>query len=235
MNTRLSVIAIICFFIAYNCSSDSENPTITLTAPQDGDTVRACVTVLSADADDNDQVEYVEFYVDNGAIGTDSASPYEGSWSIAGYDDMSSHSLYAVAFDHADNSAQSDVIVVMVATCGMVSGVNSDTVYIIDNTYALVDVQIADAPDSAIVDSIAAVVTILHQQISDVDIYLQSPGGSEHQLWNNDFVMPTDTMVTTAFSDEDVNGTWLLRVFDEVGNGLVGYISNFTIEIYWKY
>lgn len=235
MKLRYLIVCLFYVFLIYRCSSDSEAPTVSITEPQEGDTISICVTDITASADDNDEIEYVAFYVDNALLGTDSVSPYAQNWSISGLNDLSNHSLYATAYDLSENSTQSDVIVVTVITRGLVSGVNSDTVLIFDGTYALSDITISDAPDSAVVDSVGVIATILHQEIDDVDVYLQSPTGTEQQLWDNDFSSPTDTATTVSFINEEINGTWLLRVYDEDNNGLGGYITNFTLEIYWKF
>lgn len=226
---------LLCLFIVYSCSSDSEAPVISITSPHDNDTIRVHTSTISADAADNDVVEYVEFYVDNQLVGTDSTSPYETNWSIESYTDMSVLSINGTAYDASENSGQSDVILVTISNRGMVNGAYTDTVLVYDGTWALCDVVISNAPDSAVVDSIRVFTTILHQQISDVDVYLQSPASTEDQLWDNDFTQPADTVITTAFMDEDINGTWILRVYDEVTNGLGGYVTDFNIAIYWKY
>ncbi len=58
---------------------DAEPPTVTLTTPGEGETLKGTVT-LSATAADNFAVTRVEFY--NGAtlLGTDTAAPYSFSW-----------------------------------------------------------------------------------------------------------------------------------------------------------
>lgn len=226
---------ICCLFIVYSCSSDSEAPTITITEPNDDDTIRVHTTVISADANDNKDVEYVEFFAENTLVGSDSSAPYETNWSIASYNDLEVLSIHGRAYDFAENVGQSDVITVTVITRGMVTNTRTDSVIIYDGTWAELSVPIVDAPDSAVVDSIVVTVTILHYEIDDVDVYLQSPASTEHQLWDNNFVSPTDTISTTAFTDEDVNGTWLLRIFDEDNNLLGGYAKDFVLDIYWKF
>lgn len=236
MNLRLALIcSLCCLFMVYNCSSDNEAPIISITSPQNEDTIMVHTSVISADATDNEEVEYVEFFADNQLVGTDSTSPYETDWSIESYANMSVLSINGTAYDASENSGQSDVIIVTVATRGMVNGAYTDTVIVFDGTWALCDITVSDAPDSAVVDSITVFVTILHNQIDDVDVYLQSPGSTEHQLWDSDFTMPTDTITTALFMDEEINGTWILRIYDEDPNGIGGYATDFNIEIYWKF
>lgn len=236
MNLRLTLICLLCcLFMVYNCSSDNEAPTISITSPQNEDTIRVHTSVISADATDNEEVEYVEFFVDNQLVGADSTSPYETDWSIENYANMSVLSINGTAYDESGNLGQSDVIIVTVATRGMVSGAFIDTVFVFDGMWALCDIPISDAPDSAVVDSITVFMTILHNRIGDVDVYLQSPGSTQHKLWDNDFTEPTDTITTTLFIDEEINGTWILRIYDEDPNGSGGFAFDFNIEIYWKF
>lgn len=226
---------ICCIFIVYSCSSDNEAPTITITEPGDDDTIRVHTTVISADAADNKDVEYVEFFVENTLVGSDSVAPYETNWSIATYNDLEVLSINGRAYDGAENMGQSDVITVTVVTRGMVTNTRTDTVWIFDGMSTEFSIGIADAPDSAVVDSIMVTITILHQSITDVDVYLKAPSTTEVQLWDNDFTSPTDTVVTTSFENDDINGTWILRMYDEVNNGLAGLATGFTINIYWKF
>ncbi len=121
MNLRLALICLwCCLFMVYNCSSDNEAPIISITSPQNEDTIRVHTSVISADATDNEEVEYVEFFVDNQLISADSISPYEIDWSIESYANMSVLSINGTAYDASGNLGQSDIIIVTVATRGMV-------------------------------------------------------------------------------------------------------------------
>jgi hypothetical protein len=235
MRITLLVIGLLCcLYIAGSCSSDNEAPVLSITAPDDNDTIRVHTSVISADASDNNEVEYVEFFVENNSVGADSVSPYEINWSIADYENMEVLSIHGRAFDASENMGQSDIITVTVMTRGMVTMMRTDTVYILDQTWIEWSNVISDAPDSAVVDSVVVSVTIQHQRITDVDVYLKTPSNTEVQLWDNDFNEPTDTVMTTSFENEDINGTWLLRFYDEY-SGEMGLATDFRLEIYWKF
>ncbi|MFL5357210.1 Ig-like domain-containing protein [Archangium sp.] len=91
---------------------DSIAPTVSLTSPSAGTTVRGSVT-LQASATDNTQVSRVEFYVDGSLMGTSSSSPYAISWNpsaVANGD----HTLTARAYDVYDNVGSSPGVVVTV-------------------------------------------------------------------------------------------------------------------------
>jgi subtilisin-like proprotein convertase family protein len=220
---NLLITSLILLVVLVGCSKDSEPPSISISSPLDGDTIRVHTTTITADASDNKGVEYVEFYIDNGLIAEDSTSPYEYDWSIASYENLSAHSIFATAYDVSDNSEQSDIIVVTVVNRGMVAAENTDSSTIWDLTWTTVPVTISGAPDQALVDSIIATVTIYHQNPPDLDIYLQAPDSTEFRIWHNDFTGPTESITTTYFVDKEVNGTWLLRVYDgfAYGKGLI--------------
>ena len=90
-------------------------PTVSWLAPADGSTVSSGLeTLLSAaasDADLGDSVTKVEFFVDDGLLGTAATSPYTARWS---HPAVGSHRLYAKAYDANGASAQSAVSVVSV-------------------------------------------------------------------------------------------------------------------------
>ena len=93
-------------------SSDPVAPTVSLTAPSSGATVRGSV-VVSATASDNVGVSRVDFEVDGQVRGSDSTSPYSLTWKAFhetfGSHPQGAHKLAAVAYDAAGNSSRSEV------------------------------------------------------------------------------------------------------------------------------
>ncbi len=90
-------------------TSDSEDPTVSITSPTEGATVSGTVNI-QATASDNVAVSRVEFYVGSELKGTDNTEPYEYSWDSTTVGDRS-HTLQAKAFDTSNNSATDEVIV----------------------------------------------------------------------------------------------------------------------------
>ncbi len=86
-------------------------PTVLLTSPTAGSTVRGTVA-LAATASDSIGVTRVEFYVDTTRVGSDASSPYTASWSSSSYG-MGEHVLRAVAYDAAGNSSTSAITVIL--------------------------------------------------------------------------------------------------------------------------
>ncbi|WP_158549277.1 RHS repeat domain-containing protein [Lysobacter silvisoli] len=80
-------------------------PSVSLTSPADGTQASVPASfLLQANASDADGVNRVEFYADNQLINTDSAAPYEYTWSGAS---VGPHAVHAVAYDSRGLSARS--------------------------------------------------------------------------------------------------------------------------------
>jgi parallel beta-helix repeat protein len=89
---------------------DTTAPTVTITSPASGSTVRGTIAV-SADASDNVGVVAVEFRLDGATPGTEVATPpYSVSWDTTTTSD-GSHTLTAVARDEAGNTRMASVTV----------------------------------------------------------------------------------------------------------------------------
>jgi beta-glucanase (GH16 family) len=84
--------------------SDASAPSVAITAPKSGATVKRNTTVaLAADASDNVAVSKVAFYNGTTLLGTDTSAPYTGSWKTSskrGY-----QTITAKAYDPAGNVA----------------------------------------------------------------------------------------------------------------------------------
>jgi subtilisin family serine protease len=78
---------------------DTTPPSVSLTAPASGATLKGTVTV-SASASDNFGVARVDFYAGSILIGSDSSSPFSFSWDTRSVPN-GAHSLSAIAFDAA--------------------------------------------------------------------------------------------------------------------------------------
>ena len=95
-------------------TADNKAPGIRLLAPRQGDVVGLAgqkSVKLSAEATDNVEVGYVEFYHNNQLIDTVKSAPYELEWKI---DAGGVQSFYAIVYDAAGNSTQSETVQVNV-------------------------------------------------------------------------------------------------------------------------
>jgi hypothetical protein len=93
--------------------TDTQAPTVSITAPSGGTTVSGTVAI-NATASDNVGVAKVEFYVDGTLKSTDTTAPYSYSWNTTTYAN-SSHTLVAKAYDAANNMAPSSNVTVTVS------------------------------------------------------------------------------------------------------------------------
>lgn len=97
-----------------NSTLDTTPPSVAITAPANGATVSATVTV-SANASDNVGVAGVQFLIDGAAYGPEiNGAPWTSSWNTATAAN-GSHTLTAVARDGAGNRANSAAVIVTVS------------------------------------------------------------------------------------------------------------------------
>jgi hypothetical protein len=85
---------------------DHADPTIEITAPESEEVVSGTVTI-TADADDDTGISYVQFYVDDMNIGSlDSVAPFEVSWDTTEFGD-GPHTITALVEDTSSKQAMS--------------------------------------------------------------------------------------------------------------------------------
>jgi len=92
-----------------NGSTDTTNPTISITAPTNLSTVNSTV-LIQANATDNVAIKNVEIYIDNLLKVTDTSSPYTFSWNTTTATNTS-HTIKAKAKDTSDNTAETTITV----------------------------------------------------------------------------------------------------------------------------
>jgi hypothetical protein len=89
--------------------TDTTPPTVSITSPAAGSTVKGVVTI-SATASDNLGVQRVEFYIDGKLKATDTAPPYSYNWQSKSVKD-GVHTILVIAYDNAGNNAQSSITI----------------------------------------------------------------------------------------------------------------------------
>ena len=91
--------------IGVTVSNDTAAPSVTVTSPASGATVRGSVTIAAAASDEGGEVAGVQFKLDGTALGAeDPVAPYEVAWNTAAVAD-GTHVLTAVARDSKGNQA----------------------------------------------------------------------------------------------------------------------------------
>lgn len=92
-----------------NFKPDTEPPQILITYPPDNmEVVSGVLLPIRADADDNEIVEHMNFYIDDVLSFTDNAAPYEYVWDTSNYSNL--HSIYVEVFDNSNNYTSSEVV-----------------------------------------------------------------------------------------------------------------------------
>jgi len=99
--------------VTVTVDNDLTPPTVSITAPANGATVSATVSV-TANASDNVGVTKVEFLLDGVLQSTDTTSPYAWSWNTTTATN-GSHALVAKAYDAANNIGTSSTVNVTVS------------------------------------------------------------------------------------------------------------------------
>jgi len=93
---------------------DNAAPTLTLSQPAPGSQYRRgrdLYVPLEAEPEDNVQIGYVEFYLDDELLATSEEWPYTARWTVGA---PGEHTAWAVAYDAAGNSAESARVTVRV-------------------------------------------------------------------------------------------------------------------------
>ena len=97
---------------------DTTPPTITITNPQNGDTVFEIVTI-SCMSTDNEGVKKVELWIDGVFSGiSDNTEPYSLMWNTTIYEDNTSHTIIVRSYDLNDNTTDSEGVTLIVDNSG---------------------------------------------------------------------------------------------------------------------
>ncbi len=112
----LSTLALLGLF--WVACSDKKPPLIAIVSPKHGARVGDTVNVI-VEAYDNEELYYVEIYIDDSLVDRYYDEPYEYIWLTDTLDHLSNHSICAGAVDMALNIAESDAISVTVVHPGI--------------------------------------------------------------------------------------------------------------------
>jgi hypothetical protein len=136
-------------------NGDTTPPTVSITAPSAGLTVRGMAVAVSATASDNVGVVGVQFKLDGANLGAeDTTSPYGVSWDSLNSAN-GSHTLTAVARDAAGNSTTSAGITVTVSNViNTATGAGSWVNVSFDNQAATFTAEWDASPTASAMDSV---------------------------------------------------------------------------------
>ncbi len=115
---KIMIGCLTCMFFWLGCGNDTEAPVVEITSPTLGTMVGATVDIV-AEAEDNEEVEKVEFFIDDSLEYTTPTQPYLYPWVTDSLPDSTYHTIFVKAYDPSDNEGFSDTISVMVynGTC----------------------------------------------------------------------------------------------------------------------
>ncbi len=92
---------------------DTTPPVVSIQSPLSGETVSEVVVILVSTSD-NEEIEKVEFIIDDSLHFTDSQDPYEYSWNTSTLTDGSHHTVKVISYDTSNNSTKSQPILLTV-------------------------------------------------------------------------------------------------------------------------
>jgi peptidoglycan/xylan/chitin deacetylase (PgdA/CDA1 family) len=104
---------------------DTTAPTVSVTSPKTGDVLSGSAT-LTADANDNEAVDHVDFLVDGQQVGTDSSAPYSFTWDTRTAKN-GTRAITARAVDTAGNATTSGATTVTVTNNNLLANPSLET------------------------------------------------------------------------------------------------------------
>jgi hypothetical protein len=116
--TGLIILSAITLIFTASCGKkitgeDTTPPKVEILSPKNNSVVSDTVEIKIR-VEDNRKVRKVEFFIDSELSDSTTKSPWSYNWITYVYDDSTKHTLFAVAYDQANNRDTSSVITVLV-------------------------------------------------------------------------------------------------------------------------
>ncbi len=194
-------------------NADTAAPTVSISSPAAGATVSGTVG-FAATASDNVGVAKVEFFIDNGLVGTDTASPFSYAWNTAASTN-GTHVLKARAYDAAGNTASSATVTVTVT-----GGISDTTPPTVSITFPVAGATVAGAVDIAATAADDIGVTEVEFLIDGVVV---GKGVSSQQAGPFELNWNTTAYATGAHSLQ-------ARAYDAAGNSATSAAVSVTVD-----
>lgn len=145
-----------------NCMNDTTLPDTSITSPADASTI-SDITSITANATDNDAIDYVEFYRDGSTLlGTDNSAPYSYNWDTSTVSD-GPFALTVRAYDLSGNVETSAVVNVTVNNAtpvnASISSFTATPSTIIEGQSSTLNWNVAAGQNCSIDQSVGAVAT----------------------------------------------------------------------------
>ena len=101
----------------WSCEEEVEEyttpPTVSIQSPVTNEPINEIVTIVVETAD-NEEIDRVEFYIDDSLYFTDTESPYEYVWNTTQCNDSSEHVVKVISYDKSDNFTTSQPIIFVI-------------------------------------------------------------------------------------------------------------------------
>jgi hypothetical protein len=198
--------------------TDTQAPTVSITAPSNGQTVSGTVTV-SANASDNVGVAGVRFMLNGQQLGSeDTSSPYLVSWNTTSIVN-GTHKLTAIARDAAGNQITSSEITVNVS--------NQTTPPTTPGTWS----SSATASGTTVNNSSTITATFrsatdISNAIVDIEVYNSSGSKVHQQFYSNQSLSQSTAKEYTATWTPTAQGTYIIK--------LGVFNNNWTTNYHWN-
>ena len=195
---------------------DTQPPTVTIISPTPGQEIRQKQDTIIVDATDNKGVTKVEIYIDGQLRNSVSTPPYQYIWDLINYPNKSTHTVYAKAYDKANNVGTSSTISVKVINRDTLTSENTSSQEIPDGEIIEKTFTISGAPQGAITGYVKVEVNIedYWPDYDCIGITLKNPQGNEQVVGDDSGGFPLVKEFPSEFSGQNPNGTWKLRIGD---------------------
>jgi len=192
---------------------DNTNPTVSITNPLNNSKVEGVVTI-KANANDNEGIDRVEFFVDNVLLGKDTIFPYELLWNTDNYTYSSVHTIKAIAYDKVGNYAESDIITVTITDTkppevNILSPNNGDIV----SGIVKIKVDVVDKSGGNIKEIKKPIINKAPSGVDKVEIYVD--GNLKATLNSTPYEYDWDTSGLLYGSTHTIG----VKAYDKAGNG----------------
>lgn len=116
-NSKILIHTLLFLGIFLTCENpeepDTTPPVVSIQSPLSGEVVNEIVTIVVS-TNDNEEIEKVDFIVDDSLHLMDFQAPYEYSWNTSTLTDSSYHTVKVISYDISNNSTESQPILVTV-------------------------------------------------------------------------------------------------------------------------
>jgi len=215
-NTKFFIISLILLGIFLTCEDpedpDSTPPVVSIQSPLSGETVSEIVTIIVSTSD-NEEIEKVEYFIDDSLHFTDFKEPYEYSWNTSTLSDNSQHTVKVISYDTSDNSTESQPILLTVDN---------------SNSYPTsIDIT------SIILENGGLIITWKKSFDIDFDSYILEKS-LQSTMEEYDIIYTTNEITDTTYTDTDINPLayqyYRIAVKDTVGLEVKGQIVSSSLD-----